>query len=82
MTTFTSLEEDAVTILSFYKQYHLRDGGTLHYSALCSDARSAGINLEEFRSALNWLTDNRYLDIPRTPTDSYTLTRSGFGRIG
>jgi hypothetical protein len=82
MTTFTSLEEDALTILSFYKRYNLRTGGVLHYSGLCSDARSAGINVKEFRAAIDWLTDNRLLDIPATPADSYVLTVNGFIRAG
>jgi DNA-binding transcriptional regulator PaaX len=80
MTTITSVDRDARTILAALRKQNVQPGTVLHYSGLCSMARDCGIQVREFRAAIEWLTSNGYLNVPKTPVDSYCLTKAGFER--
>ena len=64
MTTFTSLEEDAMTILAFLKQRGLTSADLSKHPDLRSDARKVGIDHATFDAAIKWLADHKQISPP------------------
>ena len=64
MTTFTSLEEDAMTILAMLKQRGLTPADLPEHPELRGDARKIGIDNPTFDAVLKWLADHKQIIPP------------------
>jgi type III secretory pathway lipoprotein EscJ len=64
MTTFTSLEEDAKTILAMLKQRGLNAPDLSKYPDLRGDAQKVGIDQATFDAAIKWLADHKHISPP------------------
>jgi hypothetical protein len=64
MTTFTSLEEDAMTILALLKQRGLTHADLPRNADLRGDAQKVGIDYLTYDAAIKWLADHKRISLP------------------